>query len=764
MNLVIVESPAKAKTISKFLGDNFIVESSVGHIRDMTKKNMGIDIGNQFQPQYEISADKKTIVNKLKKLVKKADIIYLATDEDREGESIAWHLVETLNLSMDTPRIVFHEITKTAIIKAISAPKTINQPLVEAQQARRVIDRLVGFEISPILWRKISGAKSAGRVQSGVVRLVVEKERDIQNFKDTSTYKVTANLLTSQDKILPVKLKRNFDKKIDALAFTEDIKVATLNIIDIQIKPVKRNPPAPFMTSTLQQEASTKLGFSVKQTMNIAQNLYRDGYISYMRTDSLNLSEFALECAAKIIGNTYGKDYIFIRHYKTKTSSAQEAHEAIRPTVLDRKQIIGINKQSSMLYDLIRKRTLASQMSPAQLNKTQISISISNRDECFIAQGETLESSGFLTVYDIDQNDHKLLPEVELNENLTLSTLQAKQTFSSPPARYNEASLVKKIEEIGIGRPSTFASIISTVQDRGYVLKDESKGRERKYQIITIKNNQISSENKTEITGADRKKLFPSSVAFILTDFLTKYFDHIIDYQFTANLEKYFDQIAMCNKVWHQVVKEFYDSFHKDVVKAVDIPREDINYSRLIGTHPKTNKPITVRLGRYGAFVQIGDKTNEEKPIFSSLKQGQHLDTITIEEALALLEMPRKVGEMPDGTLIKANYGRFGPYLQYGKKYVSIKNRIPEEIDLKTALELIRTKEDFDATRIIKTFKKSDIKILNGRFGPYIWNGKKRGKGQKNITIKKFFNGKDPKTLTLKECRNAITGKLKQGS
>lgn len=761
MNLVIVESPAKAKTIKGFLGKDYIVESSVGHIRDMAKKNMGIDIENQFQPSYEISPDKKKIVSKLKKLAKAADTIYLATDEDREGESIAWHLAQALNLPANTPRIAFHEITKTAIVHAIESPRIVDQPLVDAQQARRVIDRLVGFEISPVLWRKISGAKSAGRVQSPVVRLVVEKERTIMDFASSSAYKVKANLTTNQGELLEVKLKQSFANKVDAQAFANDLLSAKLSVVNIEKKPSKRTPPPPFMTSTLQQDASSKLGFSVKKTMTIAQNLYREGHISYMRTDSLNLSKFAIDAATQVITSTYGDKYLQVRHYKTKSSGAQEAHEAIRPTDMAKANITGLDEQTAKLYRLIRNRALGSQMSPALLDKTQIQIKASNRDELFVADGEVLIFPGFLALYNIDNEQDKLLPQVAVNESLTLVSMSAKQTFAKPPARYTEASLVKKIEEMGIGRPSTFASMISTVQDRGYVLKDTLVGKKRECGLIEIKDNTVHIGRQIEMAGADQNKLFPSSVAYILTDFLVKYFDNIVDYQFTANLEANFDKIADQKAIWHKVVEDFYTPFHGKIEVAADIPREEINNARLVGEHPKSGKPITVRLGRYGPFAQIGEKEDEEEPTFASLKKEQHLDTITIEEILELFKMPRVVGEMTDGTVVKANYGRFGPYVQYGKKYVSLKAHNPEKVSLETALELIAAKEAFDATRVIQTFGKSAIEVLNGRFGPYIWNGKKRGKGQQNITIKQIFGNKDPASLSLKECEDAISGKLK---
>ena len=760
MNLVIVESPAKAKTIAQFLGKDFIIESSVGHIRDMVKKDMGIDINNQFQPIYEISSDKRKIVSKLKKLAKQADKIYLATDEDREGESIAWHLLEALNLPKNTPRITFHEITKTAIVQALQNPRIVDQPLVNAQQARRVIDRLVGFEISPVLWRKISGAKSAGRVQSPVVRLVVERERDIQNFKSSSSFKVSGVFKTLNNEVLNAKLKNDFSNKQAALDFAAQLLTSSISVMQIEKKPAKRNPSPPFMTSTLQQEASQKLGFSVKQTMTISQNLYRDGHISYMRTDSLNLSESALEKAAEVIMQDYGKNYLETRRYKTKAANSQEAHEAIRPTDLHKKQIIGLDSQSQKLYQLIRKRTLASQMATAQLEKTQIHLEVAGQTEIFIASGEVLKFAGFLAVYDIDENQNKLLPKLNLYDEVFLESYEAKQTWSRPPGRYAEASLVRRIEEMGIGRPSTFASMISTVQERGYVLKGDMAGQDMPCEIVRIVNNKIEKLSQIEAIGNDKNKLYPSSVACLLTDFLIKYFDDIIDYQFTAKLESDFDKIAIEEKIWHEVVECFYQPFHAKITQAADIPREEINSTRLVGDHPD-GRPITVRLGRYGAFAQIGNKDDETKPMFASLKQDQHLDTITLDEILELFKMPREVGQTADGTVIKANYGRFGPYIQYGKKYVSLKQDSPEEVSLEAALVLIKEKEAFEATRVIKTFKDSAIEILNGRFGPYIYNGKKRGKGQKNITIKKFFGTKSPDSLSLKECEDAIANKIK---
>lgn len=760
-NLVIVESPAKAKTIEKFLGKDFSVKSSIGHIRDMPKKNMGIDIENNFTPTYEITTDKKKVVAELRKAVKVAEKVYLATDEDREGEAIAWHLLEALNLPKDTPRIVFHEITKSAITNAIVKPRMVDYQLVDAQQARRIIDRLVGFEISPILWRKISGARSAGRVQSPVVCLVVEREREINQHTASSTYKVKAELVNKGGEIFEVKLSKEFESKDQALVFANTLLSANLTVASIEKKPSKRSPKPPFITSTLQQEASQKLGFSVKKTMTLAQNLYREGSITYMRTDSFTLSETAIEAAGKVIAKEFGSEYHHIRHHKTKDAAAQEAHEAIRPTDLTKPSIFGIEAQAAKLYSLIYKRTLACQMSDAQLQKTQVKINISGLDEQFLANGEILTFPGFLRVYDYRSSEDKLLPNLNQGDTLSLASFKARESFSRAKPHYTEASLVKKIEEMGIGRPSTFATMVSTVQDRNYVVKETREGVEREYQLIEIKDNQVLQSKPSEVTGAEKNKLFPTNVAYLLTDFLVKYFDNIIDYKFTAKLESDFDTIATQNIPWQGVVKNFYTPFHQKIEDAADISREETHGMRELGTDLKSGKPVSVRFGRYGAFAQIGHKDDEDKPIFASLRGSLDIESITLDEALELFNMPRTVGETDDFGIIKANYGRFGPYIQYGKKYVSLKEDTPEEVSLEKALELIAAKEKFDAERIIKTFNDSDIQVLNGRFGPYIWNGKKKGKGQKNITIKKVFGDKDPADLTLEECKKAVSGKIK---
>ncbi len=760
-SLVIVESPAKAKTIENFLGKGYIVKSSIGHIRDMPKKDMGIDLENNFQPTYVVSNDKKKVVAELRKLAKNASTIYLATDEDREGEAIAWHLLESLKLPIDTPRIVFNEITKNAITEAVANPRTVDHHLVDAQQARRVIDRLVGFEISPVLWRKISGARSAGRVQSPVVRLVVEREREITNHVAQSSFKVKAELVTSDGDAVEVKLDKEFSNKDKALNFSRDLVNADLTVIDIGERPSIRSPKAPFTTSTLQQEASQKLGLSVKQTMSIAQNLYRDGAITYMRTDSLHLSEIAIEEAEKQIKEKFGADYHHLRRYKTKNTSAQEAHEAIRPTDLTKPSIFGLDELSSKLYSLIYKRTLASQMSDAKLQKTKIHIKISNRDETFIAKGEVLIFPGFLSTYDYMSSEDRLLPKLSPGEFLSLNSYSAKESFTRPKARYTEASLVKKIEQMGIGRPSTFATMVTTVQDRNYVSKETREGYEREYQLIEIVSNELQESTAFEKTGAEKNKLFPTNVAYLLNDFLVKNFSNIVDYEFTANLERSFDKIATEDIAWQSVVKDFYTPFHEQIEVAKDISRDETHGKRVLGHDSKSGKPVSVRFGRYGAFAQIGQQDDEEKPTFASLRRGQDIENITLEEALELFNMPRNVGETADGTKVKANYGRFGPYIQYGNKYVSLKEHTPEEVTIEDALLLIAAKEKFDAERIIKKFDDSEIQILNGRFGPYIWNGKKRGKGQKNITIKKLFGDKDPSELSLEECVKAISGKIK---
>ncbi|MCS5592336.1 MAG: type I DNA topoisomerase [Gammaproteobacteria bacterium] len=760
-NLVIVESPAKAKTIEKFLGKDYVVKSSIGHIRDMPKKDMGIDLENNFKPTYAISADKKKVVADLKKSVKVAEKVYLATDEDREGEAIAWHLKEALSLADDTPRIVFHEITKGAITEAIAKPRTIDYHLVDAQQARRVIDRLVGFEISPVLWRKISGARSAGRVQSPVARLVVEREREITAHTPSRSFKVKATLADAVNELVEVKLKQDFESKDQAMDFANSLLDAKLSVASLETRPSKRSPKPPFITSTLQQEASQKLGFSVKQTMTIAQNLYREGSITYMRTDSLNLSETAITAAKEVIETNLGAEYYQERRYKTKSAGAQEAHEAIRPTDLSKPGILGLDEQAAKLYSLIYKRTLASQMTDAQLQKSRITVALSNREENFIADGEVLLFAGFLEVYDYMAAEDKLLPKLDKGDELSLLDFSARESFSRAKPRFTEASLVKEIEQMGIGRPSTFATMVTTVQDRNYVTKETRDGVQREYQLIEIANGVVSDCTQIEITGAEKNKLFPTNVAYLLVDFLLKNFKNIIGYEFTANLENNFDKIAEENVPWYGVVRDFYEPFHAQIELAKDISRDETHGKRDLGEDLVSGRPVSVRFGRYGAYAQIGHQDDEEKPTFASLRTGQDIETITLEQAIELFKMPRTLGETADGETIKANYGRFGPYIQFGKKYVSLKEVSPEEVDLETALELIVAKEKADAERLIKAFEGSEIQVLNGRFGPYVWNGKKRGKGQKNVTIAKVFGDKAPADLTLEECEKAIAGKAK---
>jgi DNA topoisomerase-1 len=590
---------------------------------------------------------------------------------------------------------------------------------------------------------------------------VVEREREISAHSPVSTYKVKANLVNKTSQSLEVKLGKDFDSREEALSFAEALLKSTLIVESIDTKPSKRSPKAPFITSTLQQEASQKLGFSVKQTMSIAQNLYREGAITYMRTDSLNLSEVAISAAQDEIISKYGKDFHQARRYKTSSTGAQEAHEAIRPTDLTKPTILGLDDQSAKLYSLIYKRTLASQMSDAQLQKTKINISISERSENFIADGEILSFAGFLEVYDYIAAEDKLLPEVSKGDELTLMDMSSRESFSRAKPRYTEASLVKEIEQMGIGRPSTFATMITTVQDRNYVVKDTREGAQREYQMIEIADGVISQLTQTENTGAEKNKLFPTNVAYLLVDFLVKNFRNIIGYEFTANLESDFDLIAEESKPWAGVIRNFYEPFHEQIELAKDISRDETHGKRDLGEDPVSGKPVSVRFGRYGAYAQIGTQDDEEKPTFASLRTGQDIENISLDEAIELFKMPRTVGETDGGEVIKANYGRFGPYIQYGKKYVSLKEVSPEEVSLETALELIAAKEKFDAERIIKVFEDSEIQVLNGRFGPYIWNGKKRGKGQKNVTVQKVFGDKEPADLSLEECKKAIEGKIK---
>ena len=754
-NLVIVESPAKAKTIEGYLGKDFLVKSSYGHVRDLPKGNNAIDIENGFKPTYEISPDKKQVISELKKLVKSAETVWLASDDDREGEAISWHLMEALKLqTKDTKRIVFREITKPAILKAIQSPRDIDTDLVNAQQARRILDRLVGFELSPILWKKIKRGLSAGRVQSVAVRLVVEREREIEKHEPTSTYKVVAIFDLGKGKELQADLNKKFEKEEESNTFLESCREALFKIEKLEKKPLTRKPAAPFTTSTLQQEASRKLGFSVSQTMTLAQRLYESGKITYMRTDSVNLSETAIEGAKKEIIKSYGEDHVQIRKYKSKNDSAQEAHEAIRPTNFSLRNVSG-DSGEQRLYDLIWKRAIASQMANAKLEKTTAKISISNREELFSATGEVVTFDGFLKVYieskdDEDENDEDkkgMLPPISVGQELFLGKITATQRFSRPAPRYTEASLVKKLEELGIGRPSTYAPTISTIQKRNYVIKEYTDGKERKYTQLLLKDKKVEKLDKTEITGAEKGKLFPSDMARIVNDFLVEHFPKVTDYSFTANIEQELDDIAHQGTDWQTMMTNFYGAFHKRVEDTEAIPRVEVDTSRDLGKHPESGLTIRVRLGKFGPLAQIGideELAEDEKPKFASLLRNQHLETITLEEALDLFKLPRDLGLYEDKKVVAA-IGRFGPYIRHDSKFVSIpKDEDPYTILLDKAVELIEAKRKADAEKFIKSFEENeDIQILKGRWGPYIKAGKK------NVKIPK---DKDPLELTLAEC------------
>jgi DNA topoisomerase-1 len=724
-NLVIVESPAKAKTIKKFLGKNYLVKSSYGHIRDLEKKNYGIDIQNDYQPKYVIPEDKKEVVNELKDLAKQAKTVWLATDEDREGEAIAWHLFKVLELDQEkTKRIVFHEITKEAIQEAIKNPRSIDMNLVKAQQARRILDRLVGFELSPVLWRKIKPSLSAGRVQSAALRLIVEREREIINFTPASSFRVIANFTDGKDEF-KAELSKKLENRKEALDILENSRAATFQVTDVQKKPTKKNPAPPFTTSTLQQEASRKLGFSVARTMALAQRLYEAGKITYMRTDSVNLSKAAISSAKEIIQDKFGQKYLKTRQYQTKSKGAQEAHEAIRPTYMENMEVSG-SAAEKKLYSLIWKRTLASQMSSAEFEKTNIKIDISNDPHQFIATGEIMKFDGFLKVYMESTDEEKeeetkgLLPELAIGQKLNYNTIRAIERFSHHPPRYTEASLVKKLEELGIGRPSTYAPIISTVQERGYVVKEDRFGTPRNYREIVLEDDSIKEETKTEMAGAEKGKLFPNDIGMLVNDFLKKHFKEVINYNFTANVEEEFDQIAEGFKEWSKMIDTFYQPFHEKVEKTLEESGKDTG-ERILGTDPKTGRQISAKMGPYGPMVQLGTKEEDEKPKFASLPKGKHLETITREEALKLFELPRKLGNYENSEVI-VSIGRYGPYVKHNSKYVSLKSTDdPFEITLDRAIELIEEKRERDRKKTIKTFSEDkDLVILKGRFGPYI--------------------------------------------
>ena len=730
-NLVIVESPAKAKTIEKYLGSDFTVLSSVGHIRSIAKKTKDgtppIDVANNFKTTYEIDVEKKKTITELKKAAKTAQEIWLATDEDREGEAIAWHLCEVLGLDpTKTKRIVFHEITKTAIEAAIKQPRTVDMELVQAQQARQILDRLVGFELSPVIWQKVPGGKSAGRVQSPAVRLLVEREREIQKFEGSFQFKVTAEFVQSGE-LVKAELPQKFKTEAEAQTFLDSLKNATYSVSDVTTSPGTRNPGAPFTTSTLQQEANSKLGFGARATMSSAQKLYQEGKITYMRTDSNTLSGQAIAAAAEYIKSAFGEEYSQVRQFKTKSSSAQEAHEAIRPTDMAAERGSS-NEYDQKLYDLIRRRTLASQMAPARLEKTVITITISTSNKTFEAKGEVIIFPGFLKVYGASKKDPDILPAMSTGDALQLDHADARQTFARPPARFTEGSLVKKLEELGIGRPSTYATIINTIQVRDYVEKGEGEGDERDViTLVVTSGKDVVREVVKEKTGADRGKLVPTSIGMMMSDFLTEHFEQIVNFGFTAEVEQDFDQIAAGALARNVMLDKFYHPFHKLVEDAGDIDRSKVAQSTPIGTDPKSGKTIYARFGRFGPMLQLGDTESEEKPTFAPMPKGARIETVTLEEALKAFQLPRLVGETTDGLPIKANIGRFGPYIQIDKLFVSIKPIDPHDITLEQALELYAEKLKTEAAKNISDFG-DGIKVLNGRYGPYITDGKKNAK------------------------------------
>jgi len=727
-NLVIVESPAKAKTIEGYLGKDFTVKSSFGHVRDLTSKGLAIDIENNFEPSYEVSADKKALVSDLKKLAKEAEVVWLATDEDREGEAISWHLYETLGLAKkETKRITFNEITKSAILKAIENPRSINKPLVDAQQARRVLDRLVGFELSPVLWKKVKPSLSAGRVQSVAVRLIVEREKEILGFKPENYFKVAAVFKKGKDQI-KAELAKNLGTDKEVESFLENCSGKEFSVLDVQKKPAKKTPAAPFTTSTLQQEASLKLGYSVSRTMQVAQRLYESGRITYMRTDSVNLSETALRGAENEIKSAYGAQYSHPTKYSNKSANAQEAHEAIRPTDFALHSLTNAENDEKRLYDLIWKRSIASQMSHAELERTTISIGNTSVPEVFQAKGEVIKFDGFLKVYletslddEEDSETEGLLPAVEVGEVLATEIIRATERFSRPAARYVEASLVKKLEELGIGRPSTYAPTISTIQKRGYVEKQERDGEERKYKVFELKGTSVSSSLKTEITGKEKNKLFPTDIGVVVTDFLTDHFEHIMDYHFTAEVEEQFDEIARGKTNWTDMIGSFYKPFHDSVENTLETS-DRATGERELGVHPQSGKKVIARIGRFGPMIQVGDeKEDGEKAQFASLMGSQSIHTITLEEALDLFQLPKNLGEYK-GFAVEVNIGRFGPYVKFGDQFISLaKNEDPMNVTMDRAIEVIESKLQADAP--IATFDGMPVQKGVGRFGPFIkWN------------------------------------------
>ena len=755
-NLVIVESPAKAKTIEKFLGKEYKVMSSYGHICDLKEKEFSINT-DTFEPEYEIPANKQKVVNELKAEVKKAEIVWLASDEDREGEAISWHLFTVLGLKPEnTRRIVFHEITKNAILSAIENPREIDTNLVYAQQARRVLDRIVGFKLSPVLWRKVKPALSAGRVQSVTVRLIVEREREINRFATESSYRVTAQFtpVNPEDgsSTIGTELSARFKTQEEAKAFLESCKGATFTIDEVNTKPMKKYPAPPFTTSTLQQEAARKLGLSVMQTMRIAQSLYESGYITYMRTDSVNLSSLCLNSCKKVITESIGEKYLKTRQYSTSSKGAQEAHEAIRPTYMENKTIEGTQTEKR-LYELIWKRTIASQMADAQVEKTTVNIAISDHKESFIATGEVTLFDGFLRIYRESTDDEtsaetKTLPPVHIGEEFSTQVITATERFTQHPPRYTEASLVRKLEELGIGRPSTYAPTISTIQQREYVLRGDKPGTERNYTRLTLSDGKIATYEETEKVGAEKSKLMPTDIGIVVNDFLLENFPEIMDYNFTATVEKDFDAIAEGNKQWVEPISTFYSGFDTLVSNTLQAKSERKVGERVLGTDPASGKPVSVKIGRFGPIVQIGTSTDEEKPRFAQMKPGQTLETITLEEALELFSLPRTLGNF-EGKEVTIGAGRFGPYIKHNNIYVSLpKSHDPLTVSLEEATELIEGKRKAEAERIIKTYEQEPaLQVLNGRFGPYIaYNGK-------NYKLPKSAT---PTELTLEECLEIV--------
>ena len=754
-NLVIVESPAKAKTIEKFLGSDYKVMSSYGHIRDLQKRGMSIRIDDNFMPEYVIPAEKKDLVKQLKTAAEKAEMVWLASDEDREGEAIAWHLYEVLNLNPEnTRRIVFHEITKPAILHAIENPRTIDIDRVNAQQARRVLDRIVGFELSPILWKKIKPALSAGRVQSVAVRLICEREKEINSFKPELYFRVNAIFQTPDGSLLKSELKRRLENEETTKRFLEICKTARFEVANVTVKPIKRSPAPPFTTSTLQQEAGKRLGFSVSQTMRIAQKLYEDGFITYMRTDSTNLSELAIRDISATISSDYGLEYLSVRHFHTHSKGAQEAHEAIRPTYVNNREING-TAQEQKLYRLIWRRAVASQMSDAQLEKTSIDITISGADEEFKSEGEVLTFDGFMKLYQPENesgnSQFNLLPALASGDQLTRQEIIATERFTLAPARYTEATLVKKMEDLGIGRPSTYAPTISTIQSRDYIRHGDKEGQPRNYDQFKLTGDIISEEVLSENSGSEKGKLIPTDVGMVVNEFLTDNFPEILDYNFTARVEEKFDEIAEGKLGWQKEMADFYTDFHPGIERVETMRTERKVGERILGLHPTLGKPVSVKIGRFGPVVQIGDASDEEKPQFASLRDGQSIHDITLDEALKLFDLPRQVGEY-EGYKVTAAIGRFGPYIAYNKMFVSIpKELAPQTITLDEAISLIKAKQEAEANKFIKSFDElPGVEVLNGRFGPYIAYKKEGAKKTVNYKIPK---GSDPNSLTTDEVK-----------